>query len=87
MSAINSGNYHSLVYKNRTFRLRVLSLLDWGDVLIATRELQNCLLPDDGDYLDIESQSIDESIFYFVDEYQIALPSIDLQNFLQKQVF
>ena len=87
MNAINLGNCYSLIYKNRTFPLRALSLADWGEVLIATRDLQSCLLPNDGDYSDIESQSIDESIFYFVDDHQIALPSLELQNFLQKEIF
>lgn len=72
--------------QNNQYRVRELELPEIGNVLISTAELNQSLLNDDGSYVSEEAISVDESIYYFVDEIEIELPENELINLLISEI-
>jgi len=62
----------SIKYSGKTFELRELNLKEFGEVLIASTELSDLLMNDEGDdYGSEEARYIDEQICYFVTPEQM----------------
>jgi len=72
-------------FQNREFKVREISLPEFGDVLISTNSLNELLLKD-GSYVSDEAIRIDEQIFYFVDENEIAFSDEELISLIAREM-
>ncbi len=75
----------TIEFQNREFKVREISLPEFGDVLISTDSLNQLLLKD-GSYVSDEAIKIDEQIFYFVNENEIELSEKRLKKLVSKQL-
>jgi len=73
-------------FQNNQYKVREIELPELGNVLISTITLNQLLLNEDGSYVSEEAISVDESIYFFVDEYEIKLSDDELINLLTKEV-
>ena len=71
-------NIESIKFQNKEFEVRELKLFEFGDVFISTISLNELLINESGNYTSEEAISIDEKIFYFVDENEIELSEGEL---------
>lgn len=78
---LEAQTYDSLEYDGKKWPLRSLVLPTSGEqVLVGTVALEQALLPDDGhaEWKDRKAQSVDERIFYYVEDGEINLSSKEL---------
>lgn len=69
-------------FQNNQYKLREIELPEIGNVLISTTSLNNFLLNNDDNYVSDEAISVDENIYFFVDENEIELSDDELFNLL-----
>jgi hypothetical protein len=72
-------------FQNREYLLREVELPEIGNVLISTVELNDLLMNKNGGYVSDEAISVDERIYYFVEENEIKLSDDDLIKLLIQQ--
>ena len=77
---------NTINFQNKEFKLRELELSDMGNILISTNSLNELLLNEHGCYKSNEAISLDENIFYFVDDNEIELSNDELINLINKEV-
>lgn len=65
-------------FQNKEYKVREIELLEFGCVLISTTSLNDALINNGGDYVSKEAQSIDELLYFFVEEDEIELNEQDL---------
>lgn len=73
-------------FQNNQYKVREIELPEIGNVLISTTSLNQLLLNDDGSYVSDDAISVDERIYYFVEEIEIELPDDELINLLTSEV-
>jgi len=73
-------------FQNREFKAREIELSEIGTVLVSTNSLNELLLDKNGRYISDEAISVDERIFYFVEESEIALNSNELANLITSSI-
>lgn len=73
-------------FQNKHFLVREIELSEIGNVLISTNSLNKLLLNQYGSYISDEAISIDEKIFYFVDDNEIEFPDFKLINLIVKEL-
>lgn len=69
-------------FQNNQYKVREIELPEIGNVLISTTSLNNFLLNNDDNYVSDEAISVDENIYFFVDENEIELSDYELFNLL-----
>ena len=79
-------NIESIKFQNKEFEVRELKLFEFGDVFISTISLNELLINESGNYTSEEAISIDEKIFYFVDENEIKLSNRKLKKIIYKNL-
>ncbi|OAQ39875.1 hypothetical protein A5893_09920 [Pedobacter psychrophilus] len=72
-------------FHNKEYLIREIELPKIGNVLISTVELNDLLMNDKGGYVSDEAISVDEKIYYFVQENEIKLSDDDLIKLLKEQ--
>lgn len=72
-------------FLNKTYQVREIELPEIGNVLISTVELNSLLMNEDGGYVSEKAISIDERIYYFVEENEFKLSNDDLIKLLIQQ--
>lgn len=77
---------NKIEFQNNQYKVREVELPEIGNVLISTTSLNNLLLNDVGSYVSEKAISIDESIYFFVDENEIELSDNELINLLTIEV-
>jgi len=65
-------------FQEKEFTIREVELPNRGNVIISLSSLNDLLLDDNGGYVSDEAISIDESIYYFVDNSEIELSDEEL---------
>ena len=73
-------------FQGNQYKVREVELPEIGNVLISTTSLNKLLLNDHSSYVSNEAISVDESIYYFVDENEIELSDDELINILTTEV-
>lgn len=73
-------------FQNREYKLREIELPEVGSVSISTANLNNALMNNGNNYVSKEAQSIDEEVYFFVEENEIELNDVDLINLISSQV-
>lgn len=76
---------NKIEFQNREYLLREVELPEIGNVLISTLELNDLLMNKNGGYVSDEAISVDERIYYFVEENEIKLSDDDLIKLLIQQ--
>ena len=69
----------SITFRGEEFPVREIFLPEDGWVLIATQDLEDRLISDNGEYVSKEAQSVDEEIFFYVEDAE-ALMADDLED-------
>ena len=69
-------------FRNEEFKVREVEFPEIGNVLISTNSLNESLLNEFGGYVSNEAISLDENIFYFVDDNEIKLSDEELINII-----
>jgi len=64
----------------------VLVNLPFGEMLISTVSLNNVLMNNDGSYVSDEARTIDENIFYFVEDNILHLNENKLANKILSEI-
>lgn len=77
---------NTIEYKNNKYKVREIELPEVGNVLISTIYLNQSLLNLNNDYASEEAISIDESIYYFVDEKEIEFSDEELRKILITEI-
>lgn len=72
-------------FQNKEYLIREVELPEIGNVLISTVELSDLLINEKGGYVSNEAISVDERIYYFVEENEIKLSDDDLIKLLIEQ--
>lgn len=75
----------TLKFKNKEYRLREIELPELGKVLISTTGLNNALMNNGSSYVSEEAKSIDEEIYFFVEDKEIELQSAQLISLITLQ--
>ncbi len=73
-------------FQNREFKAKEVEFPEIGTVLVSTNSLNELLLDKNGRYVSNEAISVDESIFYFVEESEIELSSNELMNLITSNI-
>lgn len=73
-------------FNNIEFPIREIEHPDLGIVFISVNSLNEILFNDDGSYFSNEAESIDDMIYYFVNDSEIKLLEKDLINLLLLEV-
>ncbi len=73
-------------FQNKEFKAREIAFPDMGMVLVSTNSLNELLLDKNGSYVSNEAISVDESVFYFVEESEIELSSNELINLITSNI-
>lgn len=76
----------TISFNNIEFPIREIEHTDLGMVFISVNSLNEILFNDDGSYVSNEAESIDEMIYYFVDDSEIKLLEKDLINLIILEV-
>ena len=76
----------TISFNNIEFSIREIEHPDLGMVFISVNSLNELLFNDDGSYFSNEAESIDDMIYYFVDDSEIKLLEKDLINLLVLEV-
>ena len=79
-------NMDSISFNNIEFSIREIEHPDLGMVFISVNSLNAILFNEDGSYFPNEAESIDDMIYYFVDDSEIKLLEKDLINLLVLEV-
>lgn len=72
-------------FQNREYLVREIELPEIGNVLISTIGLNDLLMNKNGSYVSEEAISVDERIYYFVEENEIKLSDDNLIKLLIQQ--
>jgi hypothetical protein len=78
MKTINFGN--------KEFLVREIELSEIETVLISTNSLNELLINENGSYFSDEAISIDENIFYYVNDNEIRFSDEELINLIEKEL-
>ena len=73
-------------FQNKEFEVREIEIAGIGTVLISTDSLNKLLFNANGNYVSEEAITVDESIFYFVEDDEIKLFDAELQDLITKQL-
>ena len=65
-------------FQNKEFKIREVEFPEIGNVLISTNSLNESLLNECGGYVSDEAISVDENIFYFVNDNEMRLSDNEL---------
>ncbi|HEY8690711.1 MAG TPA: hypothetical protein VIM07_15855 [Chitinophagaceae bacterium] len=75
----------TIEFQKKQYRIREINLPKFGEVLISTTSLNDVLLKN-GNYVSNEASTIDEQIFYFVNEREINFSDKKLINLITTEV-
>jgi hypothetical protein len=73
----------TITFEGKDFPARYITLPEFGEVTVATIDLNDKLLTVSRDYVSEEARYIDEKIFFFVEDFEITLP----ENILAEKVY
>ena len=71
-------------FENKKFKIRQIQTKDGLKRIIASTELNNSLLTENGNYVSVEARKIDEQIYFFVDKPQLNLNNDELADYVDK---
>jgi len=77
---------NKIEFQNNQYKTREIELPEIGNILISTTSLNQLLLNDDGGYVSDEAISVDERVYYFVDENEIELSDYELIDLLTSEI-
>ena len=69
---------NSISFQNKEYKIREISVPDFGERLISTNNLNEILFDEQGSYVSEEAEIVDNAIFYYVEENEIDLKESDL---------
>ena len=72
-------------FQNKEFKVREIELSEIGNILISTNSLNESLLNKNGGYISDDAITLDENIFYFVNDNEIELSNDELINLINKE--
>lgn len=73
-------------FNGETYTRRVIHVNGFGDRIIAGTSLQEELLTEDGSYVSVEAQLIDEEIFFYIEDKYLNCSDMQLAKYVLKQV-
>jgi hypothetical protein len=77
---------NTICFRGKTYPAREIEIPDYGAVLISTSSLNDALMNDDhSDFVSDEARTIDEQIYYFVEDSEIGLGDVTLAKLLIAQ--
>ncbi len=77
----------TISYHGHEYPVRVVDIPGWmKDARISTTGLNDELMNRDGSYVDDEGRTIDEAIFFYVEEEEFNLPDRELINIILKSI-
>ncbi|MFN8436685.1 MAG: hypothetical protein U0V72_03510 [Cytophagales bacterium] len=76
---------NTIKFQNVEYKVREIELPQLGNVFISTSTLNDALMNNGNDYVSEEAQSIDENIFYYIEESEIELNEADLIKLVSQQ--
>lgn len=77
---------NTISFNNKIFPVREIQQPEFGLVLISVNSLNELLMNEDGSYFSVEAETVDEMIFYYVNDSEINIPDNDLINLLLLEV-
>lgn len=75
---------NTILFENRNYRIRQIAIDDDGTLNIASTQLNNKLLSEDGTYVSSEAAFIDEQIYFFVDAAKLRLKDEQLIQYVKE---
>ncbi|SEG26981.1 hypothetical protein SAMN05421847_1842 [Halpernia humi] len=75
-----------ILFQNKQYDVRQITLPNVGNVNISTTVLNKLLLNNDGSYVSEEAVAVDESIYYFVDVGEIYYSEEELLKLLKIEI-
>ena len=79
-------NMDTIIFENKKFKTRDIDLPEHGTVTISTSSLNNLLLSENDKYISDEAISIDEKIFYFVQDHEIEFEAEKLIELITQEI-
>ncbi len=73
-------------FQSKNYPIRQIELPEFDTVNISINSLNNKLLDEYGSYFSPEANTVDEQIFFFVEDDEIYLPNEQLKNLVINQV-
>lgn len=77
----------AIEFMGKSYGLRVVDFGEkWGTLSVASRNLNERLIDDNGQYVSSEAQSVDEQIFFFIAPAEFRLSDEALTTKILKEV-
>lgn len=77
---------NTINFQQKEFKVREVEFPEIGNVLISTNSLNVSLLNEYGGYVSDEAITVDENIFYFVDDNEMKLSDEELLNLITEEI-
>ena len=77
---------NTINFQQKEFKVREVEFPEIGNVLISTNSLNESLLNEYGGYVSDEAITVDENIFYFVDDNEMKLSDEELLNLITEEI-
>jgi hypothetical protein len=75
-----------IIFDSKEYHIREIDFPETGCVLVSSITLNDVLLNDLGNYVSEEANTIDEQIFYFVEEEMLQLEDSKLIEVIKNQL-
>jgi len=75
-----------IIFQNKEFKVREVQFPEVGNTLISTISLNESLMNEHGGYVSDEAITVDEKIFYFVNDDEMNLSDEDLINLITEEL-
>lgn len=69
-----------IIFNEKEYSIRDIYIPNYGTVTISSLELDDCLMKKDGTYVSREARYVDEQIFFFVEQNDLALSASALSK-------
>lgn len=75
----------TITYNNKSYPVRLITLLHVGDVLVGNMSLLEELTDEHGDLASYEAEHVDEMIYFYVEDDELNLSRIDLAQLITER--
>ena len=75
-----------ITFQNQEFKTREIELPKFGQVLLSTISLNQLLMKKNGGYTSDLAETLDEKIFFYVEDSEIDLSETELINVINSEI-
>ena len=79
-------NKRTIRYEGVDYPARELRVGDWGHVIVSVMSLNNKLVDVNGCPVNDEAEEVDDGIFFYVEDNEIALPDEKIEEIVLENI-